>query len=145
LSAKIVNPLNRMIVEDRKRKKYGKATGILSAILGGSLLAIAITSRSALMGLETLSNGRIAGNTFVVLDLAGAAFAILTGFLLLRFRHFSKVSFSITCGFAIFFGLILPVMQAVHSSGNWVSVVGVEGVLALVLSGAVMVLSLFSA
>lgn len=134
-----------MIIEDRKRRKFGKATGILSVVLGGSLLVLAATSTSALRGLETLSNGLIAGSTFVDLDLLGAAFAIVTAFFLLRFKHFSKVSFSIGCGFAIFFGLTLPLMQVVHSSGSILSVVGIEGVFALIVSIVVMVLSLYSA
>ena len=134
-----------MVIADRKRKKYGKATGIFSAMLGGGLLAMAITSRGAIQGLETLSNGFLNGNAFVILDLVGAGFAILTGFLLLKYRHFSKVSFSVTCGVAIFFGLTLPLMQVVHLSKSLLSVVGVEGVFALALTVVVMVLSLFSA
>jgi len=133
-----------MVVEDRKRKKYGKATGILSAALGCSLLAIAVTSKTAVQGLESLTSGRIAGNTFLILDVVGAAFAILTGLLLLRYKHFSKVTFSAACGFGIFFGLTLPLMQVYHWSGSLLSIVGAEGVLALVLTGVVMALSVIS-
>ena len=142
---RIDNPLNRMVREDRKRKKFGKATGILSVVLGGILLAMAVTSRSALQGLESLSDQLVVGNTFVILDFLGVACAVFTGFLLLKYKHFSKISFSLTCGLAIFFGLTLPLMQWIHSSGNLLSVVGIEGVLALILSGVVMALSVFSA
>ena len=132
-------------MEDRKRKKYGKATGVLSAVLGGSLLAVAITSKSAVQNLESLSNGLVTGNTFLILDVIGAASAILTGFLLLRFKHFSKLTFAVSCSSAIFFGVTLPLMQVVHSSRSLLSIAGVEGILVLALSGAVMVLSLGSA
>jgi hypothetical protein len=145
LHAKIENPLNRIIVEDRKRRKYGKATGVLSAVLGCSLLVIALTSRNAVQNLETLFDGRVAGSTLLAFDLAGAAFALLTGFLLLKYKHFSKVSFSISCIFAIFFGLNLILMQVVHSPSSVISVVGIEGAFALAVSLAVMALSIFSA
>jgi hypothetical protein len=144
LLAKLDNPLNRMVREDRKRKKFGKATGVLSVALGGILLAIALTSRTALISLESLSDQRIAGSTFVLLDFVGVACAIFTGFLLLRYKHFSRVSFSATCGLAIFFGLTLPLMQVAHSQGELLSLVGIEGILALVVSGVVMGLSILS-
>jgi hypothetical protein len=131
-----------MVVEDRKRKKYGKATGIMSLILAADVLAMAVTSRSVILSLESLSNGLVTGNTFVLLDVLGGAFAILTGFLLLRFKHFSKISFAIACGFGIFFGLTLPLIDVVHLSGSYLSVVMVEGVLALGLAVVVMVLSI---
>ena len=131
-----------MIVEDRKRKKYGKATGILSLILAGDVLAMVITSRNVIQSLGSLSNGLVAGNTFVLLDVLGAAFAVLLGFLLLKFKHFNKASFAITCGFGIFFGLTLPLMEIYHLDGSYLSVAMVEGALALVLAVIVMVLSL---
>jgi hypothetical protein len=134
-----------MVREDRKRKKFGKATGILSVVLGGILLAMAVTSRNALQGLESLSNQVVVGSTFVILDFVGVACAVFTGFLLLKYKYFSKISFSLTCGLAIFFGLTLPLMQWIHSSGNLLSIVGIEGLLALVFSGIVMALSVFSA
>jgi hypothetical protein len=151
LQAKMENPLNRMVVEDRKRKKYGKGTGVLSAILGADILVMAIASRSAFQGLETLSTGKVSAGTFVLLDVIGAAAAVLTGFLLLKFKHFSKVSFAVTCGFAIFFGLTLPLTQYVRLTPTSVvptaiaPLVLAEGVVALALTGAVMVLSIFSA
>jgi hypothetical protein len=145
LLAKIDNPLNRMIIEDRKRRKYGKATGILSLVLGADVWALAIISTSAIRGLDILSNGLVSGNTFVALDLVGAGFAILTGFLLLTFRHFSKISFSIACGVGIFFGLTLPLIDLAHVSGDVLSVVVIGGVVTVVVSAVVMFLSIFSA
>ena len=143
--SKIQNPLNQMIVEDRKRRKYGKATGILSVFLAIDVVVMAITSTNVFQTLEALSNGLISGGTFVLLDIVGGLFAILTGFLLLRYKHFSKISFSIACGFGIFFGLFLPLMEVVHLSGGFLSLAVVEGALALILSVVVMVLSIFSA
>jgi hypothetical protein len=134
-----------MVREDRKRRKFGKATGIFSLVLGGVLLAMAVTSRTAVQGLESLSDQLITGSTFVILDFVGVACAIITGFLLLRYKHFSKLSFSLTCGLAIFFGLTLPLMQIMHSRGSLLSVVGIEGALALIFAGTVMALSISSA
>jgi hypothetical protein len=139
------NPLNRMVREDRKRKKYGKATGIFSIVLGCVLLSMIVTSQNAIQGLESLSDQLITGGMFVVLALVGILCAALTGFFLLQYKYFSKVFFSLTCGLAIFFGLTLPLMEIVHSRGSLVSVVGIEGVLALLFAGVVMALSIFSA
>ncbi|HYB04059.1 MAG TPA: hypothetical protein VED17_06335, partial [Nitrososphaerales archaeon] len=116
-----------------------------SLMLGGILLAMTVTSRNAIQGLVSLSDQLITGSAFLILDFIGVVCAIITGFLLLRYKHFSKLSFSLTCGLAIFFGLTLPLMQIVHSKGSLLSVVGVEGVLALIFAGTVMVLSVFSA
>jgi hypothetical protein len=145
LLSKLDNPLNRMVREDRKRRKFGKATGIFSLALGGVLLAMVVTSRAAVQGLESLSDQLISGSTFVILDVIGVVCAIITGFLLLKYKHFSKLSFSLTCGLAIFFGLTLPLMQIVHSRGSLLSVVGIEGVIALIFSAIVMALSVSSA
>lgn len=142
---KLDNPLNRMVREDRKRRKFGKAMGIFSLALGGVLLAMVVTSRTAVQGLESLSDQLITGSAFVILDFVGVVCAIITGFLLLRYKHFSKLSFSLTCGLAIFFGLTLPLMQIVHSRGSLLSIVGIEGVLALIFSAVVMALSVSSA
>ena len=143
--SRIENPLNRMVIEDRKRKKYGKATGIFSVALGADVLAMAIISRNDFSRLVTLSAGRVSTGNFVLLDVIGAAAAILMGFLLLEFKHFSKISFAITCAVAIFFGLMLPFLEVLHSPSSLVSVLTFEGAAALVLTGVVMVLSLFSA
>ena len=134
-----------MVVEDRKRKKYGKATWILSIALGADILSMAVVSRSSFTGLVMLSTGKISIGSFVILDVVGAAAALFTAFLLRKFKHFSKVSFSTMCGFAIFFGLTLPMMQLILSPNSWISLVTVEGALALALAGAAMVLSIFSA
>lgn len=139
------NPLNRIIIEDRKRKKYGKATGVLSAILGVDVLAMAVLSRSSFSTLVTLSSGRISTGNYLLLDVLGAVAAFVASFLLLEFKHFSKISFAAACGFSIFFGLMLPLMQVLHSPSHLVSAVTVEGALALVLAGVAMFLSIFSA
>jgi hypothetical protein len=133
-----------MIVEDRRRKKYSKATGVLSAVLGADVLFIALVSRSSFTSLVTLSAEKISVNNFVLLDVIGVAAALVTSFLLLRFKHFSKISFGAMCGFSIFFGLILPLLQVLHSPSTWFSLVMVEGAVALALTGAVMVLSMFT-
>lgn len=134
-----------MVIEDRKRKKYGKATGIFSVVLGTDVLAMAIISRSDFSRLVALSAGKVSTGNFLLLDVIGAAAALLTGFLLLKFKHYSKISFGVTCAIAIFFGLMLPLMQYLHSPNSLLSVLTFEGAAALVLTGVVMVLSLFSA
>ena len=134
-----------MVVEDRKRKKYGKAMGFVSIALGVDVLLMAIATRGSFNGLVMLSTGKISAGSFVILDVVGAAAALVTAFLLSEYKYFSKISFAATCGFAIFFGLTLPLMQIIHSPSNWLSLVTFEGAAALVLTGTMMVLSIFSA
>jgi hypothetical protein len=144
LLAKIDNPINRMILENRKKAKFGKSIGVISIFLGADLTAIEITSKNSFQSLESLGNGVVSTNTFAVLDLVGATFAILTGLFLLRYRHFSKISFSIACGFAAFFGLTLLLMRSIHLADSFLSAISAEAVVALILSISVMFLSIYS-
>jgi len=141
LLSKVENPINRMILEDRKKAKYGKTMGIVSIALGADLAAIVITSKNSFQSLESLGNGVVSTNTFTALDLVGVTFAILTGLFLLKYKHFSKITFAVTCGFATFFGLTLLLMRSLHPSYGLLSAVSVEAGVALILSVIVMFLS----
>ncbi len=134
-----------MILEDRKKAKYGKTMGVVSIALGADLAAIVLSSNNSFQSLESLGNGVVSTNTFATLDMLGAIFAILTGLFLLRYRYFSKITFSVTCGFAAFFGLILLLMRSVHLSDSFLTAISVEAVAALILSIFVMFLSVYSA
>jgi hypothetical protein len=134
-----------MILEDRKKKKYGRTMGFISIALGADLIAIELSSKNSFQSLESLGNGVISTSTFATLDILGAIFAILTGLFLLGYRYFSKITFSVSCGFAAFFGLILLLMRSVHLGDSFLTIVSGEAVVALLLSIFVMFLSVYSA
>jgi hypothetical protein len=134
-----------MILEDRKRAKYGKTMGVVSIALGVDLLAIELSSKNSFQSLASLGNGAVSSGTFAALDVLGAIFAILTGLFLLRYRYFSKITFSVTCGFAAFFGVTLPLMRSIHLTDSFLTAVSAEAVVALILSIFVMFLSVYSA
>jgi len=145
LFPKVDNPINKLILEDRKRAKYRKRMGLVSIVLGADLVAIELSSKSSFQSLESLGNGVVPASTFAALDILGAIFAILTGLFLLRYRYFSKITFSATCGFGAFFGLVLLVMRSVHLADSFLTPVSAEAVVALILSVYVMFLSVYSA
>jgi len=119
--------------------------GVISIALGADLAVIEFSSKNSFQSLQSLGNGTVSTGTFAALDILGAIFAILTGIFLLRYRYFSKITFSVTCGFAFFFGLTLILMRSIHLADSFLTLVSAEAVGALVLTGCVMFLSVYSA
>jgi len=119
--------------------------GLISIALGVDLAVIVLSSKNSFQSLESLGNGAVSSSTFAALDILGAIFAILMGLFLLRYRYFNKIAFSVTCGFAVFFGLSLLLMRTVHLADSFLTAVSAEAVAALILSIFVMFLSVYSA
>ncbi len=132
-----------MVLEHRRRAWLGRATGALSVAMGADLFAILIFSQNALLGLEGLVNGRVPNSVFLLLDLAGGVFGVIAGVSLLKFRHFNTVSFSLGCAIAVFFGITLALVHSAQLTN--VLFLGTNALIvgAILLSGAVMFLSVY--
>jgi len=137
------NPINRMILEERRKASLGRATGVLSVVMGADLIAILIYSQNALKSLQVLVNGIVPNNVFLVLDILGGISAIVAGISLLRFKHFNTISFSVGCAFAVFFGVTLALMRASELSN--VLLIGVNAMIisTIILAVIVMFLSVY--
>jgi hypothetical protein len=145
LLSKVDNPINSMFLQKRKKAKDTKTMGLISIALGVDLVAIVLSSKNSFQSLESLGNGAVSSSTFAALDIIGAIFAILTGLFLLRYRYFNKITFSVTCGFAVFFALSLLIMRSIHLADSFLTAISAEAFAALILSIFVMFLSVYSA
>ncbi|MDA4111890.1 MAG: hypothetical protein OK439_05085 [Thaumarchaeota archaeon] len=132
-----------MILDERRKASLGRATGVLSIVMGADLFAILLSSKNSLQSLETLVNNVVPINAFILLDVLGGAAAIFAGFSLLRFKRLNTLSFSIGCAFAIFFGVTLALMRASELSNTFF--VGIDALIfgAIILSVTVMFLSIY--
>jgi hypothetical protein len=132
-----------MILEERRKTSLGKMTGVLSVLMGGDLLMILIFSQSALTGLQALAKGVVPNSAFLLLIVLGGISAIIAGVSLLKYKHFQTITFSIGCGFAIFFGVTLALLRASEFSN--VLLIGTNALIgaAILLAGVVMFLSIY--
>jgi hypothetical protein len=137
------NPINSLILEERRKASISKATGILSVAMGVDLFAILFYSQSPLKELETLAKGFVPNDVFFVLVILGGISAVFAGISLLKFEHFNTISFAVGCGFAIFFGITLALMRYSELSSTVLIGTNATIIAPIFLSVAVMFLSVY--
>ena len=131
------------MLQERRKTFLGKTTGALAILMGTDLLLIPAFSSNALTQLQTLTKGTVTNNDFLALIVLGGVCAIITGVSLMKYKHFQTITFSVGCGFAVFFGVTLTLLRATQLSnllmiGSNAWVVG-----AILLSATVMFLSIY--
>jgi hypothetical protein len=135
------NPINRLILEERRKASITKATGLVSVAMGADLFAILLYSPNALAALQTLAIGTVPNTVFLVLVIFGGISAIIAGISLLKYKYFSTIAFAVGCSFAIFFGVTLALMRFSELSSAVPIGTNATIVAAIFLSAAVMFLS----
>lgn len=111
LKADSRSPMNRILLDERKKAKFERTSGVLALIVGLDLLAMTFTSQALFQSLGSLTHGLMPSYLLIILDVIGGSASIYGGMTLLKYRYGRKLPIWIGCGLGLYLGVALSLVQ----------------------------------